>query len=227
MKKSNKTILFIFLSILPIFFLSCSGANKLIYNDADTVKFDNNVSSETMKKDIRDKTLDKGMPFFIFRQVLEKYYVETRTVASYGSTQNLVEKGDYEMDYVDPNIKKYLDIYETPKGSLLVWYGYEDFSSRELERNDTILLFFDSNIIDTITVDCILGPYKLTTNKTLDKGNVKYTQTSQNSNTYKTSYYYNVDINDVNIRLKTVGNDLYPVYKMKLDNSFIKSFKFK
>jgi hypothetical protein len=224
--KLNRVSFLIIALNLPVILFSCNGSNGN-YQEPILTEFDSLVSSEMLHDSIKNGILVRGMPMYIFKYVMKNWFVETRTVASFGSTQDLVNYGDFGDVYVDPGLKKYLDIYNTPQGLLYVWYGNEDFFSRKLEQNDSLLFFNDDKTIDTSIVGCLEGPRKLTISKSLEKKHVCLLETRQVSNTYKNSYFYNVSINGANINLKTIGMNLYPVYILELDGKIVGSFKYK
>jgi hypothetical protein len=167
------------------------------------------------------------MPNYIFVEILKSCSIESGIqVASFGSIQKLLNYGPYGQVIQDPHIKIYLDKYSTPKGTLYVWYGYQDFYSMKTELNDTLILYSNDKI-DTALVLYLTTPRELRIDKDLEYTNVNYSEIHHQNPDIIISYYYNMRVQDSVVNLKTSGKDLYPVYHLILDNKVINSFRYR
>lgn len=222
MKKLIRTIL---LLSLAFYYLSCTS--NCLFKDPDLQKFNSLVSSKSIQDSLKHKIITVGMPYFVIEDVFTDCKRERGIpVASIGSQQELLESEGLGRVYHNPSLKTYLDIYNTSKGVLKIWYGYFTFYSLEVERND-LILFYNKETIDTAKILYLIEPGRLRIDKNLNYDLIQYSEIHHKEQTGKVTFWYDVSIMDSNVVLNPGGMDYYPIYRMELDNKEVKSFHLK
>jgi hypothetical protein len=122
----STVLLSIFLLLLQV---GCTQYPVLM--EPDVEEFNQAVHSSALRDSLLKGKLTPGMPYFIVDQLFQNYsdgMKEIRIpVATLGSKQRLEEEEGWSRRFVDPDIKTFLDKYETSEGELYVWYQRPDF----------------------------------------------------------------------------------------------------
>jgi hypothetical protein len=100
--------------------------------------------------------LAKGMPLLVFEQVFPGASRRI-PVASVGTRQELEQAEGMTGDAVDPSIKVWMREQHTSKGTVRVWYRFQDLHRMEIEERDVVRLCpaSSSTISDTFSVEYI------------------------------------------------------------------------
>ncbi len=199
-------------------------------------KFDSTVYSENLRDSLKEGKLTAGMPYFVVSQLFSDWTGGLQElkipVASPGSKQRLEETEGWGRKYVDPNIKFFLDEYDTPKGKLYVWYTRPDFYTMDVSAQDTLCVFYED------TVMC--SPISYLNNSTVLTSKDSFPQIPVHTGLYaeirykehqwrKVSYWYSIELlsNEKSFKLDDTGYDLYPIELLEFDNEPVTSFKWR
>jgi hypothetical protein len=225
-------------SVLVLLFIvlinGCTEYPALQEPDMD--RFNQTVQSPALRDSLLVGKLTPGMPYFIASQLFEDWtpsIMEKKIpVASLGSKQRLEEVEGWGRDYVDPDIKVFLDKYETEKGKLYVWYQRPDFYTLDVSARDTFCIFLEDTVICSVI-------------KYLNKSSVltirdSLPQVSRDTNVYaeiryndhpwrKSSYWYDLKIlsNSRTFKIKDLNFEIYPIELLEFNGEPVSSFNWR
>ena len=207
-----------------------------VIQEPDMDRFNQTVYSPALRDSLLAGKLIPGMPYFVASQLFEDWTTSIMEikipVASLGSKQRLEEVEGWGRDYVDPDIKVFLDKYETEKGKLYVWYQRPDFYTMDVSARDTLCIFFEDTVICSVIK--YLKKFKsLSITDTLLKlpiGTSLYAEVRYNDHPWREiSYWYNLKkLSDgVTIIIGNLNYDLYPIELLEFNNEPVSSFEWK
>ncbi|MEJ2617057.1 MAG: hypothetical protein P8Z35_19045 [Ignavibacteriaceae bacterium] len=221
---------------LSIFFILSGCVKYPLIQEPDVQKFNQIVYSPALRDSLLKGKLTEGMPYFIVNQLFKDWTAgikETKIpVASLGSKQRLEESEGWNRKFVDPNTKFFLDIYETPKGKLYVWYQRPDFYAMDISGRDTLCIF------QTDTVFCSVINYLNKSSVLTIKDSLPqlptyksfYAEVHYNDHPWrKVSYWFNIKIlsNAKTFKIGVINYELYPVEVLEFNNEPVSSFNWK
>jgi len=232
--KKTKCIFFIFTSFL--FFLQVGCTQYPVLQEPDVHKFDETVYSFALRDSLQEGKLTAGMPYFIVNQLFENYtagMMETKIpVASLGSKQHLQEEEGWSRTFVDPNLKIFLDKYETSKGKLYVWYQRPDFYTMDVSQRDTLCIFYEDMIFCSV-INYLNKSSVLTVKDSLQQLPTQtsfYAEVHYNDHPWREiSYWYDIQIlsNAKTFKLGETNYELYPIELLEFSNEPVSSFKWR
>ncbi len=222
---------------IALFCLSFFGCTQFpLIQEPDYLMFKEKVLSETLRDSLDDGKLTAGMPYFVVNQLFGNWtdgIKETQIpVAGLGSKQRLEESEGWGRKYVDPNTKVFLDIYETPKGELLVWYQRPDFYTMDVSFRDTLCIFIEDTIFCSV-INYLNKSSLLTIRDSLPQipvGTSLYAEVHYNEHQWREiSYWYNLEIlsNGKTFKLNDINYELYPIELLEFINEPVTSFKWR
>ena len=232
--KRNK-FSFILLSILIIFFqVGC--AHYPVIQEPDVKMFEETVHSPALNDSLQQGKLTAGMPRFVVSQLFKDWNDGIKEikipVATLGSKQRLEEEEGWGRKYVDPNIKVFLDEYETSKGKLYVWYQRPDFYTMDVTSRDTLCIFLEETIMCS-AVKYLNNSKVLTVKDSLPEiplHTTLYAEIHYNDHPWRViSYWYNIELlnNAKSFKLGEGNYETYPVELIELDNKPVSSLKWR
>jgi hypothetical protein len=229
-----KLSLMILLGFLLFIQIGCS--HYPVIQEPDVQQFNETVYSIALRDSLKDGKLTAGMPYFVVTQLFKNWTDGIKEVkipvATLGSKQRLVEEEGWNRQYVDPNIKVFLDVYETPKGKLYVWYQRPDFYSMEVSARDTLYVFFEDSTY-TSAINYLTKSTVLSVKDSLAELPVQtdfYAEVRYNDHPWRIiSYWYNLEIlsNGRTFKIGETNYELYPVELLEFNNEPVTSFKWR
>ena len=234
-RMKRKKFYFIILSLLIIFFqIGCT--HFPVIQEPDSKMFSQIVNSPALRDSLREGKLATGMPYFVVNQLFNNYSEGSKEikipVATLGSKQRLQEEEGWGRKYVDPNIKVFLDEYETDQGRLYVWYQRPDFYTMDISARDTLCIFFEDTVLCSV-IRYLNNSGVLTIKDSLPQipaGTNLYAEVHYNDHPWREiSYWYKIEIlsNSKTFKNIDVNYELYPVELLEFNNEPISSFKWR
>jgi len=230
----SKIYFLIFNSLLILSQFGCTQYPVL--QEPDTQMFQQNVRSALLLDSLNAGKLTSGMPRFVVSQLFKNYTEGLREikipVATIGSKQRLEEEEGWSRKYVDPNIKVFLDKFETSEGKLYVWYQRPDFYTMDVSSRDTLCIFFADTIICSV-INYLNNSGVLTVRDSLPLVPVRtglYAEVHYNDHPWReVSYWYNVEIlsNAKTFKIGETNYELYPIEFLEFNNEPISSFNWR
>jgi hypothetical protein len=230
----NLLSLVIVASLLILLQIGCTQYPVL--QEPDLQRFDQTVYSEALRDSLINGKLTAGMPYFVVSQLFKNYSSGLKEVqipvATLGSKQRLEESEGWNRKYVDPDIKVFLDKYETSEGKLYVWYQRPDFYTMDVSARDTLCIYYQDTVYCSVinylnkssmlTLKDSLTALPLHTNLYAE---IRYLEHRWR----KVSCWYNVEIlsNKKSFRLKDINYELYPVEILEFNNEPVSSFNWR
>jgi len=232
-----KRIEYISSVLVLLFIVLINGCTEYpAIQEPDMDRFNQTVHSLALRDSLLAGKLTTGMPYFVASQLFEDWtpsIMEIKIpVASLGSKQRLKETEGLGRDYDDPDIKVFLDEYETEKGKLHVWYQRPDFYTMDVSARDTLCIFLEDTVI------CSVIKY-LTKSKTLTVRD-SLPQIPRKTNLYaeihyhehgwrEVSYWYNIQIlkNFKSFTLKDLNYEIYPIEFLEFNDMPVSSFNWR
>ncbi len=204
--------------------------------EPDMDRFNQTVHSPALRDSLLAGKLTTGMPYFVASQLFEDWtpsIMEIKIpVASLGSKQRLKETEGLGRDYDDPDIKVFLDEYETEKGKLHVWYQRPDFYTMDVSARDTLCIFLEDTVICSV-IKYLTKSSMLTIKDSLP-------QVSQDTNIYaevryknhpwrKSSYWYALKIlnHGRTFKIKALNFEIYPIEILEFNGKSVSSFNWR
>ena len=231
---SNSKLLILIAYILVI--ILQEGCTKhLIIQEPDTERFNQTVHSPALRDSLQAGKLTPGMPYFVVSQLFVGWTAAKDTkipVASLGSKQRLEEVEGWGRDYVDPDIKVFLDEYETDKGKLHVWYQRPDFYTMDVSTRDTLCIFLEDTVISSV-VKYLNKSKTLTVRDSLPqvprKTNLYAEIRYQDHSWREVSHWYTLQIlkNFKSFTLKDINYETYPIELLEFNGEPVSSFKWR
>jgi hypothetical protein len=155
--------------------IGCSTVNKI--TQPDYSEFEKVVASPALRDSLRQGKLAPGMPYFIAEILFSKWQVRKHIpVASVGSKQELQEVEGWGRQYLDPNIRVFMEEYNTDVGTLTLWYQYPDFYRMNVSAGDTLYVFSKGRVFSSL-IGCLRSSDAIRvkdTLKTVPKGDTLY-----------------------------------------------------
>ncbi len=233
MKVFKKCILF-FTALIILIQIGCSQYPVL--QEPDAQMFSQTVDSEVLRDSLVEGKLTAGMPYFVVNQLFKTYsegMMEIKIpVASLGSKQRLEEVEGWNREFVDPDIKVFLNKYETSKGTLYVWYQRPDFYTMDVSSRDTLCIFFQDTVFCSV-INYLNKSSVLTVKDSLPQIPVLtslYAEIRYNDHPWReVSYWYNIEIlsNAKSFKLGEINFEFYPIELLEFNNEPVPSFKWR
>ena len=207
-----------------------------VIGDPNTERFYQTVQSAALQDSLASGKLTPGMPYFVVSQLFKGWTPDIKDtkipVASLGSKQRLEESEGWGRVYVDPDIKVFLDEYETDKGKLQVWYQRPDFYTMDVSARDTLCIFLEDTVICSV-INYLNKSSVLTIRDSLP-------QVPRDTNIYaevrykehpwrKSSYWYDLKIlsNGRTFKIKDLNFETYPIEFLEFNGEPISSFNWR
>lgn len=229
--KYHTVVLAAFLILLQI---GCS--HYPVLQEPDTQMFNQTIYSKVLQDSLAEGKLTEGMPHFVITQLFKDYSAGDKDlkipVATLGSKQRLQEEEGWSRKYVDPNIKVFLDKYETCEGKLYVWYQRPDFYSMDVSARDTFCVFYEDTMYCSV-INYLNKSSVLTVRDSIPQIPVQtslYAEIRYNDHPWReVSYWYNIEIlsNAKTFKLGETNYELYPIELLELNNEPVSSFKWR
>ena len=229
--KYSTVVLAAFLILLQI---GC--AHYPVLQEPDTQMFDQTIYSKALQDSLAEGKLTEGMPHFVLSQLFKDYSAGDKElkipVATLGSKQRLEEEEGWSRKYVDPNIKVFLDKYETCEGRLYVWYQRPDFYSMDVSARDTLCVFYEDTVFCSV-INYLNKSSVLTVRDSIPQLPAQtslYAEIRYNDHPWReVSYWYNIEIlsNAKTFKLGETNYELYPIELLELNNEPVSSFKWR
>lgn len=223
-------------SIVLLILLQAGCFQYPAIQEPDTQVFNKTVYSKSLRDSLQDGKLVAGMPHFVVSQLFKNWTKSIEElkipVATLGSKQRLEETEGWGRKYVDPNIKVFLDEYETPEGKLYVWYQRPDFYTMDVSARDTLCIYFEDTVICS-SIKYLSNSNVLTIKDSLPQIPVHtnlYAEIRYNDHPWrKVFYWYNIEIlsNAKTFKIDEVNYESYPVELLEFDNEPVSSFKWR
>jgi hypothetical protein len=207
-----------------------------VLQEPDTQMFDQTIFSKALQDSLAEGKFTEGMPHFVVTQLFKDWTDGIKEVnipvATLGSKQRLQEEEGWNRKYVDPNIKVFLDQYETCEGRLYVWYQRPDFYSMDVSARDTLCVFYEDTVYCSV-IHYLNKSSVLTVKDSLpqipDHTGI-YAEIHYNDHPWReVSYWYNIEIlsNAKTFKLGETNYELYPIELLEFNNEPISSFKWR
>jgi len=205
-----------------------------LIDQPDITVFKNQVGNTSLLDSLNNGSLTAGMPYYVAEDIFKDWPENLKRtkipVASLGSKQMLEEMEGWSRIYSDPDIRIYMDEYETGKGTLTIWYQFPDFYRLDISSGDTLLVF----LADTVLSSQVSGLKKARVLNIKDS----YPQIPRNKNLYsevhysdhpwrKISHWYTLNVlsDGQTFMLKDLNYKIYPIELLELNNEPITSFR--
>lgn len=226
-----------FIPLALLFHLLQIGCTQYpLIKEPNTQLFNQTVHSAALRDSLMNGKLTPGMPHFVVSQLFKDWTDGIRElkipVASLGSKQRLEEEEGWSRKFVDPNIKVFLDEYETSDGNLYVWYQRPDFYTMDVSARDTLCIFFVDTVMCSVIIN--LNNSKVLTVKDsltqIPEDTSLYAEVLYNDHPWRgTSYWYNIEIlsNGRSIKIGDTNYEIYPIELLEFDNEPASSFKWR
>ena len=226
-----------FISILVLIILLQIGCTQYpLIQEPDTQMFNQTVRSTSLQDSLLAGKLTAGMPRFVVSQIFKDWTDGIKEVqipvATLGSKQRLVEEEGWSRNYVDPNVKVFLDKYQTPKGKLYVWYERPDLYTMDVFQKDTLCVFYNDSVYCSV-INCLNKSMVLTVRDPLQQlptdtdlyGEIRY----KDHPWREVSYWYNMRIlsDAKTFKLGDTNYELYPIEFLEFNNEPIPSFNWR
>ena len=229
--KYHTVVLAAFLILLQI---GCS--HYPVLQEPDNQMFNQTIYSNVLQDSLAGGKLTEGMPHFVVSQLFKDYSAGDKEVkipvATLGSKQRLQEEEGWSRKYVDPNIKVFLDKYETSEGKLFVWYQRPDFYTMEVSARDTFCVFYEDTMYCSV-INYLNKSSVLTVRDSIPQIPAQtslYSEVRYNDHPWReVSYWYNIEIlsNAKTFKLVETNYELYPIELLEFNNEPVSSFKWR
>jgi hypothetical protein len=219
------------LLLLALVVMGCSTANKMTQPDFN--EFEKVVASTSLRDSLRQGKLVPGMPYFVAETLFSNWQVRRHIpVASVGSKQELKEVEGWGRQYVDPNIRVFMEEYNTDVGTLTLWYQYPDFYRMNVSAGDTLYVFSKGRVFSSL-VGCLRSSDAIRvkdTLKTVPKGDTLYCEIHFVENPrspLNSSYWYLMRLlsDSQTFTLMPPSFRFYPIDQIELEGDRVPSFQ--
>ena len=232
--KRIKYLTIVLAAFLILLQIGCT--HYLVLQEPDTQMFNQTVYSQVLRDSLLEGKLTAGMPYFVVNQLFKNWtdgIKETKIpVASLGSKQRLEEEEGWGRKFVDPDIKVFLDKYETCEGRLYVWYQRPDFYTMDVSARDTLCIFFEDTVMCS-AIKYLNNSKVLTVKDSLPQIPLRtslYAEVRYNDHPWREiSYWYNIEIlsNGRTFKIGEMNYELYPVELLEFNKEPVSSFKWR
>jgi hypothetical protein len=220
-----------------LFILLINGcAQNRIIQEPDIDRFNQTVHSPALRDSLLAGKLTPGMPHFVVSQLFGEWTTSNMElkipVASLGSKQRLEEVEGWGRVYVDPDIKVFLDKYETENGNLYVWYQRPDFYTMDVSARDTLCIFLEDTVICSV-IKYLNKSKTLTVRDSLPqvprKTNLYAEIIYQEHGWREVSRWYTIQIlkNHKSFTLKDLNYETYPIELLEFNGEPVSSLKWR
>ena len=224
------------LSVTLFFLLLIGCTHYPTIQEPDFQMFNNTVYSESLRDSLQQGKLAAGMPYFVVSQLFKNWNDGKRElkipVATLGSKQRLEEEEGWSRKFVDPNVKVFLDEYETSDGKLYVWYQRPDFYSMDVSTRDTLYIFVEDTLFSSV-INYLNKSSVLTVRDSLTQIPVStnfYAEVHYNDHPWRqVSNWYKIEIlsNGKTFKLGDINYEMYPIELLEFNKEPISSFKWR
>lgn len=232
-----KRIEYISSVLVLLFIVLINGCTEYpAIQEPDMDRFNQTVHSPALRDSLLAGKLTTGMPYFVTSQLFEGWtpsIMEIKIpVASLGSKQRLRETEGLGRDYVDPDIRVFLDEYETEKGKLYVWYQRPDFYTMDVSARDTLCIFLEDTVICSV-IKYLTKSSVLTIKDSLPQvssaKNIYAEVRYKNHSWRKSSYWYALKIlnHGRTFKIKALNFEIYPVEFLEFNGKSVSSFNWR
>ncbi|MGB5287896.1 MAG: hypothetical protein WBN42_05360 [Ignavibacteriaceae bacterium] len=232
--RRNKYLLAISIAIFILIQVGCT--HYPVIQEPDSQMFNQTVQSPALQDSLREGKLTAGMPHFIVTQLFKDWTDGIKElkipVASLGSKQRLEEEEGWSRKFVDPNIKIFLDEYETSKGKLYVWYQRPDYYTMDISARDTLCIFIEDTVICSV-IKYLNNSRVLTVKDSLPQippDSSYYAEVIYNDHPWRIiSYWYNIEILNKgrSFKIGDTNYEIYPIELLEFDKEPAASFKWR
>ena len=198
----------------------------------DLSKFEKTVASPSLRDSLQAGKLVSGMPYFVAANIFSQWDGRRKTpVPSVGSRQELQESEGWNRQFMNPEIRIFVDEYKTESGTLCLWYQYPDFYRMRVSVNDTLVVFMPDQTFCSV-IQCIRNSDVATVKdklKSLSDGDTLYAEIHYVENPDRpsnVSYWYLLRIlsDDRTFALRSPSFEYYPIEWMELNSTPVTSF---
>jgi hypothetical protein len=222
--------------IYSVLFIRLSCISYPLIIEPEFSAFKNEAGNAPIADSLANGSMTTGMPYYVVEEIFKDWPENLKKtkipVASLGSRQMLEEIEGWGRIYSDPDIKIFMDEYETEKGTLTIWYQFPDFYRMDISSGDTLLIFLE----DTTLSSTIGGLKKARALNIMNS----FPQIPRNRNLYseihyndhpwrKISYWYTMNVlsDGQTFILKDLNYQIYPIELLELNNEPVTSFRWK
>jgi hypothetical protein len=233
MKYYKIAIIYIVISLL---FIEIRCTSYPLSGEPDISSFKNQAGNTGLVDSLMKGKLTAGMPYYVAEEIFKNWpenLKETKIpVASLGSRQRLEETEGWGRIYSDPDIRIFMDEYETKKGKLTIWYQFPDFYRLDVSGGDTIVIFLGDTILSSPV-------YGLRNSRVISIADT-FLQIPRNKNLYseihyndhpwrKISYWYTLNAlsGGQTFMLKDLNYKIYPIELLEFNDEPVSSFKWR
>lgn len=222
--------------ILSVLFIRPGCISYPIIGKPDISKFKNFPENSPLSDSLTNGKLTPGMPYYVVEDIFKDWPEDLKKtkipVASLGSRQMLEEIEGWGRIYSDPDVKIFMDEYETEKGRLTIWYQFPDFYRMDISNGDTLFIFLQDTVLSS-TVSGLKKARALNISDTLTqipRNKSLYSEIHYNDHPWRTiSYWYTMNVlsDGQTFILKDLNYQIYPVEILELNNEPVTSFRLK
>jgi hypothetical protein len=234
MHKIQSSLLLLF--YFSPYFININCTSYPLLNKPDIIEFKNLAINSALIDSLAQGKISAGMPYYIIEEIFKNWPDNLKKtkipVASLGSKQHLIEIEGWGRAYVDPDIKIFMDEYETERGKLNIWYQFPDFYRMDISSGDTLIIFMQDTVLSSVISDLkkarvisVTDVFKnLPRNKNLF-GEIRY----QEHPWRKTSYWYNLRVlsDGKTFLLKDLNYETYPIELLEFNDEPTTSFNWR
>jgi hypothetical protein len=229
--RANQMGFIVMLGGLVFLFAGCLVHHEVTSPDYE--RFEKVVSSPALRDSLQHGVITCGMPYFVVSQIFSKVSGERKIpVPSVGSRQRLGEREGLGRVYLDPNIRVFIDVYDTEDGELTVWYRYLDFYRASVAVNDKLFLC-GKRSIDSSMVQCLRDQFTLLLKDTLaslaGQDSLYGVIVPEPDNPVPLSYWYPLSLSGKGFRitLKPANFEYYPIEALELKGKPVSSYQWR
>ncbi len=208
----------------------CSASNHITPPDSD--RFEKFVVSAALRDSLRAGKLTSGMPYFVAAKIFSQWRARKQVpVPGIGSRQELQEFEGWHRQFSDPNIRVFVDEYETVHGNLSLWYQFPDFYRMRVSVNDTLVVFSRGRRFSSV-VQCMRGPDMLTVKDKLSAlsdedtlyAEIHFVENPDRASNISYWYLLKVLSDAKTFALRPPSFEYYPIEWLELNDTPVTSF---
>jgi len=222
--------------VISLLFIEIRCTPYPLTGEPDISSFKNQAGNTSLADSLMKGKLTAGMPYYVAEEIFKNWPENLKRtkipVASLGSKQQLEETEGWGRIYSDPDIRIFMDEYETKKGKLTIWYQFPDFYRFDVSGGDTLVIFLG----DTIVSSPVYGLRKSRVISITDT----FPQIPRNKNLYseihyndhpwrKISYWYTLNAlsGGQAFMLKDLNYKIYPIELLEFNDEPVSSFNWR
>lgn len=232
--KRIKYSISVLVSSFIIVLIGCTQHQMMQEPDID--RFNQTVHSPALRDSLLAGKLTPGMPYFVVSKLFGDWTTSNMEIkipaASLGSKQRLEEVEGWGRVYVDPDIKLFLDKYETENGKLYVWYQRPDFYTMDVSARDTLCIFLEDTVICSV-IKYLNKSKTLTVRDSLPQVPLKtnlYAEIRYHEHGWReVTRWYTIQIlkNHKSFTLKDLNYETYPIELIEFNGEPVSSFNWR